>query len=74
MKPLARRWACPSSRDSCRAHPGPAYRDKLLQLQGDIEAQVFDGRIVARNLRVRDPLGRFPRVSADIEPASSIWT
>ena len=46
--------------------PGVSYRNKELTLQGDIDAQVFDGRIVARNLRVRDPLGTLPRLYADV--------
>jgi hypothetical protein len=46
--------------------PGLAYRNRELTLQGDIEAQVFDGRVVARNLRVRDPLGSLPRLYADV--------
>jgi hypothetical protein len=46
--------------------PGLTYRDSQLTLQGDIEAVVFDGRVVARNLRVRDPLGDWPRIHADI--------
>jgi hypothetical protein len=46
--------------------PGLTYRNKELTLQGDIEAQVFDGRVAARNLRVRDPFGNLPRLYADI--------
>jgi len=46
--------------------PGLSYRNKELTLLGDIEAQVFDGRVVARNLRVRDPLGTLPRLYADV--------
>jgi hypothetical protein len=47
--------------------PGLSYRNRELTLQGDIEAQVFDGRVVARNLRVSDPLGNLPRLHADME-------
>jgi hypothetical protein len=46
--------------------PGLTYRDGLLSLQGDLVAEVFNGRVVARNLRVRDPLGAWPRLYADI--------
>lgn len=46
--------------------PGLSYRDNVLSLQGDLEADVFDGRITARNLRVRDPLGNFPRLYGDV--------
>ena len=47
-----------------RSCPETAYRNRELTLQGDIEAQVFDGRVVARNLRVRDPFGNLPARSA----------
>ncbi len=46
--------------------PGLTYKDKVLSLQGNVEAEVFDGRVVASNLRVRDPLGAWPRLHADI--------
>jgi hypothetical protein len=38
-----------------------------VTLGGNLEAQVFDGSIVVKNLRLRDPLGRFPRLYADID-------
>ena len=37
--------------------PGLTYRQGVLTLEGDLEADVFDGQVVASNLRVRDPLG-----------------
>ena len=46
--------------------PGLTYKDKVLTLQGNVEAEVFDGRVVASNLRVREPLGAWPRLYADI--------
>jgi len=47
--------------------PRVEFRDKLLTFGGDLEARVFDGTIVGRNIRLQDPLGRWPRVFADIE-------
>ncbi len=47
--------------------PRVEFRDKLLTFGGDLEARVFDGRIVGRHLRLQDPLGRWPRVFADLE-------
>ncbi len=47
--------------------PRVEFRDKLLTFGGDLEARVFDGTIVGRNLRLQDPLGRWPRVFADLE-------
>ncbi|MEP7312491.1 MAG: hypothetical protein ABI859_07900 [Pseudomonadota bacterium] len=46
--------------------PGLTYKDSVLSVQGDLEAQVFDGRVVASNLKVRDPFGAWPRLYADI--------
>ncbi len=41
--------------------------DGLVTLGGNLEARVFDGQIVVRNLRMRDPLGEFPQLFADID-------
>jgi hypothetical protein len=46
--------------------PGLTYKDKVLSLQGNVEAEMFDGRVVASNLSVREPLGAWPRLHADI--------
>ncbi len=46
--------------------PGLTYSDGVLTLGGNLEAQVFDGVVVASNLRVRDPLGKWPRLYADL--------
>jgi hypothetical protein len=65
--PIARALGWPEFGGSLAGRiPGLAYRNRELTLQGDIEAQVFDGRVVARNLRVRDPFGNLPRLYADV--------
>jgi hypothetical protein len=46
--------------------PGLTYKDKMLSLQGNIEADVFGGQVVASNLRIREPLGAWPRLYGDI--------
>ena len=46
--------------------PGLTYRDKLLSVQGNIEADVFGGHVVASNLRIREPLGAWPRLYGDV--------
>lgn len=46
--------------------PGLTYRNRELTVQGDLTATVFDGTIVGRNFRLRDPLGPWPRLFADI--------
>jgi hypothetical protein len=47
--------------------PRVEFRDKQLTFGGDLEARVFGGTIVGRNLRLQDPLGRWPRLFADIQ-------
>jgi hypothetical protein len=39
----------------------------VVTLGGNLEASVFDGHIVVRDLRLRDPLGKFPRLHASID-------
>ncbi|MEO6078414.1 MAG: hypothetical protein ABIQ86_01355 [Steroidobacteraceae bacterium] len=46
--------------------PGLTYKDKVLTLQGNLEADVFSGHMVASNLRVREPLGAWPRLYGDV--------
>ena len=47
--------------------PRLTFKDKVLSLDGDLEARVFDGRIVVSKLRLEDPLGAWPRLSGDID-------
>jgi hypothetical protein len=46
--------------------PGLSYRNRELTVQGDLSASVFDGTIAGRNFRLRDPLGPWPRLFADV--------
>jgi hypothetical protein len=46
--------------------PGLTYKENMLSLQGNVEADVFDGRVIASNLRVRDPLGQWPRLYGNV--------
>jgi hypothetical protein len=50
--------------------PGLTYRNGLLAVDGDLSARVFDGIIVGRNFRLRDPLGPWPRLYADVTARS----
>ena len=50
--------------------PGVTYRNRVLSINGDLEAQVFDGTITGRNFRLQDPLGKWPRAFADITARS----
>lgn len=46
--------------------PRVDYRDRVLTVAGDVEANVFGGRIVGSKLRLQDPLGPWPRLFADV--------
>jgi hypothetical protein len=47
--------------------PRLTFKDKVLSLDGDLEARVFDGRMVVSKLRLEDPLGVWPRLSGNID-------
>jgi hypothetical protein len=46
--------------------PRVEYRDKLVTFTGDVEARVFNGRVVGSQMRLQDPLGPWPRFFADV--------
>ncbi|HEV7715475.1 MAG TPA: hypothetical protein VGO53_07755 [Steroidobacteraceae bacterium] len=46
--------------------PGLTYRNKVLSVEGDLVASVFDGSIVGRGFRLQDPLGPWPRLFANV--------
>lgn len=46
--------------------PGLSYRNQVLTVDGDITASVFDGTVVARGLKLENPLGPWPRLHADV--------
>lgn len=46
--------------------PGLSYRNQVLTVDGDIVASVFDGTVVARGLKLENPLGPWPRLHADV--------
>ncbi len=47
--------------------PGLQYAEGIVTLEGNLEAAVFDGSVVVRDLSLRDPIGRFPRLYASID-------
>jgi hypothetical protein len=47
------------------AIPGVTLKDNVLTFAGNVEAEVFGGRIVGSDIRLQDPLGRLPRFFAD---------
>jgi len=46
--------------------PGVTLKDNVLTFQGNVESEVFGGHIVGSNIRMQDPLGRFPQFFADV--------
>jgi hypothetical protein len=50
--------------------PGVTLKNNVLTFDGNVEAQVFGGSIVGSNLRLQDPLGRFPEMFADVRARS----
>lgn len=46
--------------------PKAALDDGVLTLGGNLEADVFGGRVTLQNLRLQDALGRFPQFQADV--------
>lgn len=67
LPPLCRAFGWPefSGRIGGRI-PGVELDGNELTVKGDIEASVFDGSIVMSHLRLIDPLGKWPRLFADV--------
>jgi hypothetical protein len=47
--------------------PGLEIAAGVLTAKGNLEMDAFDGTIVVRDLRLRDPLGRYPQLFASID-------
>ena len=47
--------------------PHLRYRDNAVYLDGLLEVQVFEGSLKCTHLRLEDPFGTVPRLSADIQ-------
>ncbi len=50
--------------------PGVELRGNELTVKGDIEASVFEGTLVTSGLRLIDPLGKWPRLFANVRGRS----
>jgi hypothetical protein len=67
MQPIAKALGLPEFSGQLSGRiPGLTYKDQLLSFQGNVEANMFDGRVVASNLRVRDLFGAWPRLYAEV--------
>lgn len=47
--------------------PNLQMSEGVVTLDGDLEARAFDGRIVVRDLELRDALGQYPRLHASLD-------
>ncbi|MCP1673113.1 hypothetical protein J2T57_000205 [Natronocella acetinitrilica] len=47
--------------------PSVTYRGGVLNLDGTLEAEVFDGRLTIPRFRIYEPMGRFPVLETDIQ-------
>jgi hypothetical protein len=63
---LSKAFGWPAFRGVLRGSiPGVAYRDGVMSFDGDLEADIFDGHIRGSNIKLGDPFGRWPRLTAD---------
>ncbi|MCC7463487.1 MAG: hypothetical protein IT480_13625 [Gammaproteobacteria bacterium] len=68
MEKLSTAFGWPAMSGQLAGHiPGLVYRDQTLAFEGDLRAAVFDGSVIARHLRLMDPLGSFPRLTGEFE-------
>jgi hypothetical protein len=66
MPRLAKVFGWPEFQGTLAASiPEVKLRDNVLTIGGNVESQVFGGRVVGSNIRIQDPLGRFPQFFAD---------
>jgi hypothetical protein len=67
MPLLAKVFGWPEFKGTLAASvPGVTLKDNVLTFEGNVESEVFGGRIVGSNIRMQDPLGRFPQFFADV--------
>jgi hypothetical protein len=68
VAPLARALGWPEFQGTLAGSiPDLQFAAGVATLGGNLEASVFDGRIVVRELQLRDPLGKYPRLHASID-------
>ncbi len=68
VAPLARAFGWPEFQGTLSGSiPELQLLQGVVTLGGNLEASVFDGRVVIRELQLREPLGKFPRMNASID-------
>jgi hypothetical protein len=67
MPLLAKAFGWPEFSGTLAARiPGVALKDNVLTFDGTVESAVFGGRLEGSNIRLQDPLGKYPRFFADV--------
>ena len=68
VAPLARAFGWPEFEGTLAGSiPDLQWAQGVVTLGGNLEAAVFDGSVVVRDLQLRDPLGKFPRLFASVD-------
>jgi hypothetical protein len=67
MQLLAKAFGWPEFSGKIAASiPGVTLRNDVLTFDGNVESEVFGGKITGSNIRLQDPLGNFPQLFADV--------
>jgi hypothetical protein len=67
MPRLAKVFGWPEFQGTLAAKiPEVKLRDNRLTIGGNVESQVFGGRVVGSNISIQDPLGKYPQFFADV--------
>jgi hypothetical protein len=67
MQLLAKAFGWPEFSGKLAASiPGVMLKNNVLTFDGNVESEVFGGKITGSNIRLQDPLGNFPRLFADV--------
>ncbi|HTU67969.1 MAG TPA: hypothetical protein VMF52_18615 [Steroidobacteraceae bacterium] len=67
MQRLAKAFGWPEFSGKLAASiPGVTLKNNVLTFAGNVESEVFGGKIVGSNIRLQDPLGNFPQLFADV--------
>ena len=68
VAPLARAFDWPEFQGTLSGSiPDLQFAKGVVTTGGNLEATVFDGRVTVRELELRDPLGKYPRLHASID-------
>ncbi len=67
MPRLAKVFGWPEFQGTLAAKiPEVKLKDNVLTIGGNVESQVFGGRVTGSNIRIQDPLGSYPQFFADV--------